>query len=154
MVKSIFDQADEVDIKHAIQLLLHRLRHPTIADQAVRDGVHLLACIIDRTRAVPFINSSNVVLFCLNSDVFKSISTRSLPGKIREGSYAWNEPQTLHILMSFQVSMNCYRRVSTNQKTSASYSRNSLAIGFCFCAIPWITCLRISVQQPLCGSNT
>ena len=88
MAKNIFDQADEVDIKHAIQLLLHRLGHPTIADQVVRDGVRLLACIIDGTRAIPSINLSNVVLFCLDSNVLKSISTRSLPGKIREGLYA------------------------------------------------------------------
>ena len=81
------DKPSETNVKHAIQLVLHRLAQSHVEDESTQDWVRILANIVHRTQTAPDINTVDILLSCFESEALKILSSRPLPAAIREGKY-------------------------------------------------------------------
>ena len=113
LVDSIFfERVDEVNIKHAIRLVLHRLAHDQIADAAARDWLRVISRIIETAHQPPHVNASNVVSSSFDSEALKSLCARSLSAGIREGGspteFVFDPPNRLDVGFA-QLLETCFR---------------------------------------------
>lgn len=77
---------DAIALKRAIRMVLHRLSHTVDTGAVTGDYLHLLAEIVERLKAsAPGNSVSSVVLFCFETDVFKSLCSQRLNDTVREG---------------------------------------------------------------------
>ncbi|KAL7281927.1 hypothetical protein ACG7TL_003394 [Trametes sanguinea] len=74
---------DVVDVKRAIQLVLHRLSSSAAAKNAAGSYLRLISNIIGKLRSSG--KADGVVLFCLESGVLKSLCSQSLNDAARTG---------------------------------------------------------------------
>ena len=74
---------EAIRIKRAVRLVLHRLEGSTLAVQSL---LLLLARIISLLHiADKVVDAANMVLFCFDSEVMRTISAHALQSEIREG---------------------------------------------------------------------
>ncbi|KAI0751700.1 ribosome 60S biogenesis N-terminal-domain-containing protein [Daedaleopsis nitida] len=86
LVDSLFEsKPDNVQLKRAIRLILHRLSYLGVEDLAVREWLLVLAAIVRRAQENGYGCVSELVLFCFDSEAMRSVGSRSLTEVVREG---------------------------------------------------------------------
>ncbi|KAM5540626.1 hypothetical protein V8D89_005657 [Ganoderma adspersum] len=87
LLDSLFtSHVEEIRIKHAIRLVLHRLSSPTGSPLAVQSLLLLLARIIGRLHNTDkAVDNATIVSFCFDSEIMQTLSARALQSEIREG---------------------------------------------------------------------
>ena len=88
LVKSLLtSDSSAVVVRRAIRLILHRLTPSTLPESAVGSYLSLLSEVIEGLRSCGKVSdAAGLVSFTLDSDVIKSLCSRSLNSKAREGA--------------------------------------------------------------------
>ncbi|KAH9887708.1 ribosome 60S biogenesis N-terminal-domain-containing protein [Cubamyces lactineus] len=110
LVKSLLtSDSSAAAVRRAIRLILHRLTPSTLPEAAVGSYLSLLSEVIEGLRSCSKVSdAAGLVLFTLDSDVIKSLCSRLLNSKAREGLDAFlttcagsGNEEVIQVLSSF-----------------------------------------------------
>ena len=87
LLDSLFAGYIEVaPVKRAVRLLLHRLSFPAVSATASQSLLLVLSGIVSRLQeAHKVVEAADIVSFCFDSEIMRTLSARSLQSEIREG---------------------------------------------------------------------